>query len=122
MNPLSQINMPNQIYKINKAINQPIYFKGLRAQFIWYLGGGLVGLLILFAILYISGVNPFICLGLIFIGGAFFCSRVYKLSHTYGEFGMMKKMAKKKFLKPSKVIAENYFLILLKNNQHGTHR
>ena len=53
------------IYHINKGINKPIEFKGLKAQYIWYLGGGLVALLILFAIIYIAGINMFICLGVI---------------------------------------------------------
>ena len=33
--------MANSVYKINKGINKPIEFKGLKAQYIWYLGGGL---------------------------------------------------------------------------------
>ena len=57
--------MSNSVYQINKGINKPIKFKGLKAQHIWYLGGGLVALLILFAIIYIIGVNVFICLGII---------------------------------------------------------
>ena len=57
--------MINSVYQINKGINKPIEFKGLKAQYIWYLGGGLVALLILFAIIYITGVNVFICLALI---------------------------------------------------------
>jgi len=44
-------NMTNSIYQINKGINKPIEFKGLKAQYIWYLGGGLVALLVLFAII-----------------------------------------------------------------------
>jgi hypothetical protein len=83
------------IYSINKGINKPIEFRGLKAQYIWYLGGGLLALLILFAILYISGVNTFVCLGLIICLGAGLFVYVYGLSHKYGEYGMMKKMARK---------------------------
>ena len=88
--------MANSVYKINKSINQPIQFKGLKAQYIWYLGGALIGLLILFAILYISGINAFVCLGLILIAGAFVFMYVYKLSDKYGEYGMMKHIAKRR--------------------------
>ena len=49
------------VYQINKGINKPIEFKGLKAQYIGYLAGGLVGLLILFAVMYISGL-PVYCL------------------------------------------------------------
>jgi Domain of unknown function (DUF4133) len=106
--------MANRIYKINKGINQPIYFKGLRAQYIWYLGGGLVGLLLIFAILYIIGINPFLCVGLILIGGTVLCMHVYKLSNTYGEFGMMKRIAKKSIPKIIKSYNRKIFLNLNK--------
>jgi len=57
--------MASSVYKINKGINKPIEFKGLKAQYIAYLGAGLIVLLILFAILYIVGVNMFVCLAFI---------------------------------------------------------
>lgn len=85
----------SSVYQINKGINKPIEFKGLKAQYIWYLGGGLVALLILFAVLYICGVNIFFCLFLILCIGLALFMYVYKLSRTYGEYGLMKKMAKK---------------------------
>ena len=87
--------MSVSVYTINKGINQPIEFKGLKAQYIWWLGGGLLLLLILFAILYICGVNPFVCLGIIIIAGTGLFVVVYKLSHQYGEHGMMKALAKR---------------------------
>ena len=87
--------MANSVYKINKGINKPIEFKGLKAQYIWYLGGGLVILLILFAVLYIIGVNTFICVGLIAILGGVLFTWVYGISNKYGEHGMMKKIAKR---------------------------
>jgi hypothetical protein len=43
--------MSASVYKINKGINKPIEFKGLKAQYIAYLGAGLITLLILFAVL-----------------------------------------------------------------------
>ncbi len=86
--------MANSVYQINKGINKPIEFKGLKAQYIWYLGGGLLALLILFAVLYICGVNTFICLGLILFLGAILFLYVYRLSHKYGQYGMMKSLAK----------------------------
>lgn len=87
--------MSNSVYQINKGINKPIEFKGLKAQYIWYLGGGLVILLIFFAVIYIIGVNVFICLAAIISLAAALFMYVYKLSRTYGEYGLMKKIAKK---------------------------
>lgn len=88
--------MNTSVYKINKGINKPIEFKGLKAQYIWYLGIGLVCLLILFAVLYITGVNTYVCLVLILIAGAILFIRVTGLSNKYGEHGMMKKIASHK--------------------------
>jgi hypothetical protein len=87
--------MSTSVYTINKGINKPIEFKGLKAQYIWYLGGGLLILLLLFAILYIIGVNSFVCLGVILVFGSGLFGYVYRLSHRYGEYGMMKKLARK---------------------------
>ena len=85
--------MSNSVYQINKGINKSIEFKGLKAQYIWYFAGGLVGLLMVFAILYIIGINPFLCVGIILIAGTALVLKVYAISNRYGEHGMMKKLA-----------------------------
>lgn len=85
----------NSVYKINKGINKPIEFKGLKAQYIGYLGVGLILLLIVFAILYIIGINMFLCLGIIAILGVMLFTGVYKLSDTYGQHGLVKRLAKR---------------------------
>lgn len=87
--------MENSVYQINKGINKSIEFKGLKAQYIWYLGAGVVGLLVLFAIMYISGINSFVCVGIILAAGVVVVMKVYALSSKYGEHGMMKAMARK---------------------------
>ncbi|HMR81980.1 MAG TPA: DUF4133 domain-containing protein [Niabella sp.] len=80
------------VYQINRGVNQSVMFKGLKAQYIWYLGGGLVVLLVGFAILYICGVNMFVCLGIIIITGGILFRKVYSMSRKYGEHGLMKKI------------------------------
>ena len=93
---INNINvMATSVYKINKGINKPIEFKGLKAQYIKYLGIGLVALFVLFAILYITGINMYICLGFTALGGTGLFIQVYKLSNKYGEYGMMKKAARR---------------------------
>jgi len=87
--------MSTSVYQVNKGINRPIEFKGLKAQYIWYLGGGLLALLILFAILYICGLNTFICLAIIIGAATALFMHVYKLSRKYGQHGMMKELAKR---------------------------
>lgn len=87
--------MAGSVYTINKGVNRSVEFKGLKAQYIWYLGGGLVVLLILFAILYVVGVNSFICIVIILSAGSFLFYKVFSMSHKYGEHGMMKSMARR---------------------------
>jgi hypothetical protein len=106
--------MATSVYQINKGINKPVEFRGFKAQYIWYLGGGLIGLLILFAILYISGVNTFLCLGLIVILGFFLFSFIYKLSHKYGQYGFMKKMANHSIPESIKVYSRKVYTSLKK--------
>lgn len=102
--------MSNSVYQINKGINRSIEFKGLKAQYIWYLGGGLVCLLIIFAIIYIIGVNIFFCLALIISLGTALFMYVYKMSQTYGEHGLMKKIAKRAVPK----VIKSYSIVRLK--------
>ena len=108
--------MATSVYNINKGINKPIEFKGLKAQYIGYLGAGLVVLLVLFSILYIIGVNMFICLGLILVLGTFLFVFVYNLSNKYGQYGLMKKAAKRSI--PSHVLCagRNLFISLKEEN------
>ncbi len=84
----------SSVYAINKGVNRSIEFKGLKAQWIWMLGIGLASLLILFAALYITGVNMYACIAVVGILGWVLFVGVYKLSRKYGEHGLMKKMAR----------------------------
>lgn len=100
----------NSVYQINKGINQSIEFKGLKAQYIWYLGGGVVSLMILFAILYIIGVPSLICVGIIGTAGGFLVFKIYRMSNQYGEYGMMKAFAKKQIPKFINVKSREVFI------------
>jgi len=102
----------SSVYKINKGINKPIEFKGLKAQYIAYLAVGLVALLILFAILYIIGVNMFICLALTTILGVLLFMTVYRMSDKYGEHGLLKKMAKRSLPTFLRITSRKIFLQL----------
>jgi hypothetical protein len=82
------------VYPINKGINRPIEFRGLKAQYIGYLAGGLVGLLMAFAALYICGVNIYACLFLIGGLGTALFMNVFRLSKKYGQYGLAKRRAK----------------------------
>lgn len=91
-------------------------FKGLKAQYIWYLFGGLAALLVLFAALYILGINMFVCLGIALVGGGTLFIKVYRLSNKYGEFGMMKRAARRML---PRVIRNNSRGCFLWNGKNG---
>ena len=103
--------MSNAVYTINKGINKPVEFKGLKAQYIWWLGGGILILLVLFAILYLIGVNSFVSLGLIGIFGTGWFVFVFRISNTYGEHGMKKKLAARRIPKVIKSHSRKIFQI-----------
>jgi hypothetical protein len=83
------------IYHINKGVSKPIVFKGLKAQYIAYLAIGLVLLLIVFSVLYISGLSLMILVPLILTLGTALFFVTYRLSHRFGEHGLMKYLAKR---------------------------
>jgi hypothetical protein len=100
----------SSVYPINKGINRSIEFKGLKAQYIWWLGGGLLIILILFAILFMIGISAYICLLFaLSTGGAVFFF-VYRLSNRFGEHGMMKMMAKRNI--PGRIVSRSRKLFI----------
>ena len=101
----------SSVYQINKGINQSIEFKGLKAQYIWYLGGGVVGLMIVFAVLFIVGIPSLVCVALIGTAGTVMVIKIYKMSGQYGEFGMMKALAARQIPKCVKVRSRAVFSV-----------
>lgn len=108
--------MATSVYKINKGINKPIEFKGLKAQYIWWLGGGLLVLLIVFAVLYLFGVHPFACMMIVAVAGTGLFQQVYKLSRKYGKDGMMKSLAKRSVPTVVKKYSRKTFTQLCRKN------
>jgi hypothetical protein len=101
------------VLHINKGINRSIEFRGLKAQYIWYFAAGVLVLLVLFAILYITGVNSFICIALILGLGTLMTIKLYAMSGKYGEHGLMKKLASKRVPRVIKSYSRNVFTGLI---------
>jgi len=89
-------------YSINKGVNKPAEFKGLQSQYLFIFAGGLVGTFILFIIMYLAGINQWVCI----LFGITLASLVVWLSlllnKKYGQFGLMKLQATKNF--PRRII------------------
>lgn len=100
------------VYQINKGINKPIVFKGLKAQYIAYLAIGLVLLFFSFTVLYICGVSLFLILPLILGLGIALFLVVFHLSHKYGQYGLMKHFAKRNLPRYIKFKSRGVFIHL----------
>ena len=82
-----------ETYPINKGIGRSVEFQGLKSQYLFIFAGGLLALFVLFAILYMAGVNQWICIG---FGGTSTSIQVWQtfsLNRKYGEHGLMKRSA-----------------------------
>jgi len=83
-------------YNINKGIGRTVEFKGLKAQYLFIFAGGLLGVLILLMVLYMAGVNTYICLFTGASGASLIVWKTFSLNQKYGEHGLMKAGAKKR--------------------------
>ena len=83
-------------YNINKGIGRTVEFKGLKAQYLFIFAGGLLGMLILIMILYMTGVNSYLCLFIGIGGGSLLVWQTFSLNKKYGEHGLMKVGANKR--------------------------
>lgn len=83
------------VYDVNRGVNKSLEFKGIKAQYIIYLAAGLVALLLVFAILYVIGVNVYVVLLVVLAAGAGFFAAISNASKKYGEHGFVKHAARK---------------------------
>jgi len=83
-------------YNINKGIGRKVEFKGLKAQYLFIFAGGLLGMLILIMIMYMIGVNSFVCIVLGTGSSSLIVWQTFSLNRKYGEHGLMKIAANKR--------------------------
>jgi hypothetical protein len=69
-------------YNINKGIGRTVEFKGLKAQYLFIFAGGLLGMLILIMILYMTGVNSYLCLFIGIGGGSLLVWQTFSLNKS----------------------------------------
>ncbi|SFN43161.1 protein of unknown function [Chryseobacterium oleae] len=100
------------IYHINKGIGRTVEFKGLKAQYLFIFAGGLLALLVLVMILYMAGVNNYICLFTAGSSSSLLIWLTFSMNRKYGEHGLMKLGAKKKH--PKYIISRKNVLRYIK--------
>ena len=82
-------------YNVNRGIGKPAEFKGLKSQYLFIFAGGLLGLFVVFVIMYMVGIGQWVCIAfgvasaLVLVYGTFY------LNGKYGEHGLMKAQARR---------------------------
>ena len=82
-----------ETYPINKGIGRSVEFQGLKSQYLFIFAGGLLALFVLFVILYMAGVNQWICIGFGGTSASILVWQTFSLNRKYGEHGLMKRSA-----------------------------
>ena len=82
-------------YPVNKGIGRSVEFKRLKAQYLFIFVGGLLALFVLFLILYMIGIDQWICIGFGVVSASVLVWQTFALNARYGEHGLMKLGATK---------------------------
>lgn len=83
-------------YQINKGVGRQVEFKGLTAQYLFLFVGGLVGVFLLFVVMYMSGVSQTACILFAIFAGTGIVWGTFYLNRTFGPHGLMKLWASKR--------------------------
>ena len=82
--------------EINKGIGRNVEFKGLESQYLFIFCCGLLAVFVVFVILYMAGVNQWVCSGFGAVSATFLVWLTFRLNERYGTHGLMKAAARKR--------------------------
>jgi len=82
-------------FSINRGIGRPAEFKGLKSQYLFIFAGGLLGIFIVFVVMYMIGLNQWICIIFGVVAAVTLVFGTFHLNEKYGEHGLMKTQAKR---------------------------
>ena len=80
-------------FELNKGIGKSAEFKGLKAQYLFLFAAGLLAVFVVFIILYMVGINQWICIGLGVVTASVLVWATFALNEKYGEHGLMKLLS-----------------------------
>lgn len=100
-------------YNVNKGIGKSVEFKGLKSQYLFIFAGGLLAVFVVFVILYMAGIDQWVCIGFGVIAASALVWLTFNLNAKYGEYGLMKVLAKRQHPR---------YLINRKNSRRFFHR
>lgn len=102
-------------YNINRGIDKPAEFKGLKSQYLFIFVIGLLSEFILFVILYISGIPTWFCISFGVITAVILVWGVFTLNSKFGRYGLMKYFARSRY--PRHIINRKKISNILKSGQ-----
>lgn len=80
-------------YSINKGIGRSAEFKGLKSQYLLIFAGGLLGIFILFVVMYMAGISQVACILFGVVSASVLVWGTFHLNEKYGEYGLLKVQA-----------------------------
>lgn len=83
-------------YEVNKGIGRSPEFRGLKSQYLFLFAGGLLGIFLLFVVMYMAGANQWLCIGVGLTAATALVGGVFRLNARYGEWGLMKLRARRR--------------------------
>lgn len=89
-------------YNINKGIGREVEFHGLKAQYLFYFTGGLLGDFLLVIVLYMMNAGQLFCILLGIVLGVMLVALTFRLNALYGTFGLLKEVARRR--RPRRII------------------
>jgi hypothetical protein len=81
-------------YNVNRGIGKPAEYKGLKSQYLFIFAGGLLGLFVVFVVMYMAGVSQWICIIFGVTAASILVYGTFHLNTKYGEHGLMKAQAR----------------------------
>ena len=82
-------------FNVNRGIGRSAEFQGLKTQYLFIFAGGLLGVFIVFVIMFMVGINQWICIGFGVVSALILVYGTFYLNGKYGEHGLMKLQAKR---------------------------
>ena len=76
-------------YPINRGIGKPVEFKGLKSQYLFIFAGGLLALFVLFIIMYMVGINQWVCIIFGVTSATLLVWQTFRLNEKFGTHGLM---------------------------------
>lgn len=107
-------------YSINRGINAPVEFRGLKGQYIGYFAACVVGTLVAFGVLYACGCSLYFCTPSALALGGLASARVFRMSKRHGLHGLSKRRARRQMPKALRSRSRKVFIQMGSNDVRTT--